>query len=612
MSIQEIEKSPRAFEEQLSKVLSPEVEAELKRFDVEIARVDKGELDPDDFKKFRLENGVYGIRGAMDRHMIRIKIRYGSFNALQLERLADIADKYAPNKLAHITTRQAIQMHEIKRTDVPTILRLLAEVGLTTREACGNTVRNVSASHYAGVSPKELFDVTPYADLLSLYFLRHPVCQNLPRKFKIAFESSPEEDYARVGLHDLGFIARKKIINGKEVKGFSVHVGGGLGSSPFSAQTLEEFIPLELYLPTAEAVLRLFDRNGDRKDKNRARIKYLVAKWGIETFRTEFLAERRHVIATGSGKETFWKLRFDEEKAPVLKKPAPTEYKGELKGYETWLKTNVFEQKQKGYFAVSIRCPLGDIDPPQMRELAKISRVFCDGRMRTTIDQNILLHWIPKDSLKALYAQLSRAGLALPGAHEIRDITRCPGADTCQLAITHSKGLAYEMDRIFSAKEHGGPASGGQNGFENDERLKNITIKISGCTNSCGQHHIANIGFHGASKKVDEKSVPHYQLLIGGYTDLNGVAVFGQRIMQLPAKRTPEATAAILEAFRKDANKDENFLAWSKRIGVEKLKKIVEPFAAIPSFTEDPKMYEDLGDPGKPFKVEVGKGECAA
>ncbi|MBI3315563.1 MAG: nitrite/sulfite reductase, partial [Candidatus Omnitrophica bacterium] len=238
MALREIESASNVLEEKLSQALSPEHEAEIRRFEVEIDRLEKGELDPDDFRRFRLENGVYGIRGTTDRHMIRIKIRYGLLNALQLECIADIAEKYAPNQLAHVTTRQAIQLHEIKRTEVPGILRRLAQVGLTTREACGNTVRNVSASHYAGISPREVFDVTPYADLLSLYFLRNPVCQNLPRKFKIAFEGSPEEDYAKVGIHDLGFVARKQVVNGKEVKGFSVYVGGGLGSTPFPAQLL--------------------------------------------------------------------------------------------------------------------------------------------------------------------------------------------------------------------------------------------------------------------------------------------------------------------------------------------------------------------------------------
>src|SRR3989338_7308014 len=356
------------YEEKIIKELLPEVEAEIQRFEREIALLEQGARDPDDFKRFRLENGVYGIRGTTDRHMIRIKIRYGNLNALQLECLADIAEKYAPNKLAHVTTRQAVQMHEIKRTDVPTILRMLARVGLTTREACGNTVRNVTTSHYAGISPKEVFDVTPYADLLSLYFLRHPVCQNLPRKFKIAFEGTPEEDYAKVGIHDLGFIATKKTVNGKEVKGFKVYVGGGLGSTPFPAQLLEEFCPVEHYLPTAEAVIRLFDRNGERKDKNRARIKYLVAKWGIELFRKEFLDERRQVIATGSGKEAFWNLKLEEYKAPVLTAPAPTQAPAVLPGYEEWLLTNTFEQKQKGHYAVHVRCPLGDINPGQMRK----------------------------------------------------------------------------------------------------------------------------------------------------------------------------------------------------------------------------------------------------
>ncbi|MGH7197856.1 MAG: nitrite/sulfite reductase [Candidatus Omnitrophota bacterium] len=588
------------FEEKLTKELSPEHEAEIRRFEREIEALEKGALDPDDFRRFRLENGVYGIRGSMDRHMIRIKIRGGMMNPLQLERIADVVEKYAPNKLAHVTTRQAIQIHEIKRTDVPTILRLLAETGLTTREACGNTVRNVSATPYAGISPKEVFDVSPYADLVSLYFLRHSVCQNLPRKFKIAFEGSPEEDWAKVGIHDLGFIAQKKVIDGKEVKGFSVYVGGGLGSLPYPAQLLEEFCPVELYLPTAEAVLRLFDRNGERKDKNRARIKFLVAKWGIETFRTEFLAERKAVLMTGSGKESFWKMKPVEDFPPSLKEPAPTAVPGILPGFEEWMRSNTFEQKQKGYFAAHVRCPLGDIDPPQMRKLAKIARAFCGGRMRTTIAQNILLTWVPEKSLKALYSQLAEAGLALKGAEEIRDITRCPGADTCQIAITHSKGLAFEMGKIF------------ENGLGDDEALKGVTIKISGCTNSCGQHHIANLGYHGSSKVIDGRSVPHYQLMVGGYTDVKGVAIFGKRIAQIPAKRTSEATRAILEGFKKEKGAHETFVQWAERIGVPRLKEIVAPFVTVPSFDDDPLMYEDLGDPGKPFKLEIGKGECAA
>ena len=601
MALKEIhEWNQNIFDEKLRTQLLSEEEAEIQRFQVEIGKLERGALDPDDFRRFRLNNGVYGIRGAENRHMIRIKIRYGNMNALQLERVADITEKYAPNKLAHVTTRQAIQLHEILRTDVPTILRKLMEVGLTTREACGNTVRNVSCSHYSGISPNEVFDVVPYADLLSLYFLRNPVCQNLPRKFKIAFESSPAEDWAKIGIHDLGFVAQKKIEGGKEIKGFKVYVGGGLGSTPFPAQLLEEFIPTELMLPTAEAVIRLFDRNGERKDKNRARIKYLVAKWGIETFRQEFLSERKQVIMTGSGREAFWKLNLEEYKVPVLKNPAPTEAPGVLPGFDDWKKSNTFEQKQKGYFAVNVRCPLGDINPGQMLSLAKISRTFCGGRLRTTIAQNILLHWVPEKSLKALYAQLQPIGLALKGAETVTDITRCPGADTCQIAITHSKGLAFEMSKIFN------------NGYGSDATFKDITIKISGCTNSCGQHHIANIGFHGSSKNVDTKAVPHYQLMIGGYTAPGGVAVFGKRIAQIPARRTPEATKAILDAFKKEKGQSETFLQWVERVGAQKFKDLVAPFTTVPAFDQDPSMYEDLGDPGKQFKLEIGKGECAA
>lgn len=598
MALKEIyEWNQAIFDEKLRTQLLPEEEAEINKFQVEIDRLEKGALDPDDFRKFRLNNGIYGIRGTADRHMIRIKIRWGNMNALQLERVADVTEKYAPNKLAHVTTRQAIQLHEIKRTDVPAILRELMEVGLTSREACGNTVRNVTCSHYAGVDPLEAFDVIPYADLLSLYFLRHPIGQNMPRKFKIAFEASEKRDFAKVGLHDLGFIA--KIKDGK--KGFAVWVGGGLGSTPFPAQLLEDFCPAEMMLPTAEAVLRLFDRNGDRKDKNRARIKYLVAKWGIETFRQEFLIERTQVHMTGSGKEAFWKLNPEEYKAPVLKTPPPTDAPAVLPGFDEWKRDNTFEQKQKGFYAVNIRLPLGDINPEGMRKLAKISRTFGGGRLRTSIAQNLMLHWIPAASLKAFFVQLQAAGLAHKGAETITDVTRCPGADTCQIAITHSKGLAYEIGQIFETT-----------GYGTDPVFREITIKISGCTNSCGQHHIGNIGFHGASKVVDNRAVPHYQLMIGGYTAPNAVIVFGKRIAQIPAKRCPDATKAILDSYKKDRGVSETFLQWTDRVGASKLKEIVAPFTIIPSYDQDPKVYEDLGDPGKPFKVEMGKGECAA
>ncbi len=595
MALKEIyEWNKDIFEEKLRTQLLPEEEAEVQRFQVEIDHLEKGHLDPDDFRRFRLNNGIYGIRGSVDRHMIRIKIRWGNMNALQLERVADVTEKYAPKQLAHVTTRQAIQIHEIKRTDVPQLLRDIMEVGLTSREGCGNTVRNVTCSHYAGVDPQEAFDVIPYADLLSLYFLRHPVQQNLPRKFKIAFEASETRDFAKVGLHDLGFVAKLK--DGK--KGFAVYVGGGLGATPFPAQLLEEFCPVEMMIPTTEAVIRLFDRNGERKDKNRARIKYLVAKWGIETFRQEFIAERTQVYMTGSGKEAFWKLNPEEYKAPVV--TAPTEAPAVLPGFEEWKKDNTFEQKQKGFYAANVRLPLGDMNPAQMRSLAKIAREFSGGRLRTTIAQNMLVHWVPAASLKAFYHRLSQAGLAAKGAETIADVTRCPGADTCQIAITHSKGLAYEIGKIF------------ENGYGTDATFRDVTIKISGCTNSCGQHHIANIGFHGASKTVDNRAVPHYQLMIGGYTAPNAGIVFGKRIAQIPAKRCPEATKAILDSFKKEKGASETFVEWADRIGAPRLKEIVAPFTTIPAFDQDPKMYEDLGDEGHAFKLEIGKGECAA
>lgn len=581
-----------------AKPISPEPQAEISRFCEEIEKLEKGSRDPDDFKRFRLENGVYGIRGTTDEHMIRVKVPFGRLNADQLEGLAGIAERFTPLKVGHVTTRQAVQFHHVKRRDVPEVLKLVNQVGLTTREACGNTVRNVSCCHYSGISPDELFDVTPYAKILVPHFLRNKLNQNLPRKFKIAFEGCLNKDHARVGIHDLGFVAATREASGKVEKGFKVYVGGGLGTIPFPAQLLEEFLPVSEYLAATEAVLRIFDRYGERKDRNRARIKFLVDKWGIEEFKKVYLEEKKIAILTSPGIGNQWDFELTEEEAPQQLQNIPADTPSLPPAeYDRWLKTSVFLQKQKGFYAVNVRCPLGDISVPQMRDVAKISRTFCAGSMRTTISQNIILHWVPEKSLKALYQELRKAGLALSDAEYITDITRCPGADTCQIAITHSRGLAAEMAGIFN------------DGYATDPAFKNLTIKISGCTNSCGQHHIADIGFHGASKVVNGHAVPHYQLLLGGYTQ-TGEAVFGKRIIQIPARRVPEAVKKILDLYKSERTPNETFRSWSER-SAEYLKKTLAPYAEIPPYEKDPQMYQDLGDKGD-FELKMGKGECAA
>lgn len=578
--------------------LSPEVQAEIKRFREEIAAIESNGGDLDQFKKFRLENGVYGIRLTDDKHMIRIKVKYGIMNPDQLEAVAEVAEKYTPLKQAHITTRQAIQLHNIDRKDLPDALTIINESGLITREACGNTVRNVSACPMAGVSQKEPFDVLPYADAVTTYLLRNPICQNMPRKFKIAFEGCPKDDHARVGIHDLGFVAATREVNGKTENGFKVYVGGGLGGQPFSAQLLEEFMPADLIFATSEAVIRLFDRHGNRKNKNLARIKFVVHNWGIEEFRKQFISERNAVLATRSGSAK-WEITRPEETAPDYEKFEAA--KGEVpEGFKKWKETNVHEQKQTGSYTVFVRCLLGDMTIDQMRDLAQIARKYAGGRLRTTITQNMVLNWVKEEGLVEVYKGLVKTGLAESSAELLPDITRCPGADTCQLAITHSRGLAEDLTPTFS------------NGLGSDPELKDLSIKISGCPNSCGQHHIADIGFYGNSRNLNGKQVPHYRLLLGGGTE-PGAAHFGQAVIQIPARKVKSATEHLLKFYKSEKKKDERFRDFVGRVGFPKFKEELEQFTDVPPYDHDPKLYTDLGDEeGVLFKVQVGKGECAS
>ncbi len=581
-------------------LINPEAQArEISRFEEEIRQLEAQKLDMDNFRRFRLENGIYGIRGTMDEHMVRVKIRFGLMTADQLDAIADVADQYATPKVAHITTRQAIQMHRLKRPQVPAILKRLTKSGLTTREACGNTVRNVSACPYAGLSAEELFDVVPYADAVSRYFLRHPVCQNLPRKFKIAFEGCPT-DHARVGIHDFGAVARIQMVDGKEVRGFKTFVGGGLGTVPFQAHVLEEFTPADKLIPTIEAVIRLFDRFGDRKNKNTARIKFLIKKWGIDEFRKQFEDERNATIMTRPG-SLEWDMPVYEQAAPPKPKSIPSALPVQTEHFQRWKDTNVLKQKQAGYFSVQVRCLLGDITVPQMHGVAKIARAYSGGHLRTVISQNLLIPWVPEAALQAVYNELAQLNLAQSDAGSVADVTRCPGADTCQIAITRSRGLAQAVGDIFT---NGGAP------FVTDPVLKNLTIKISGCPNSCGQHHIADLGFHGASSELNGHMVPHYQVLVGGRT-AEGVAQFGYRLGMIPAKRVSEAIKKLLDLYKTEKQGTEQFRAWVERLGVERLKKEMDPFRVLPAFSEKPELYEDLGATGV-FKLEVGKGECAA
>jgi sulfite reductase beta subunit-like hemoprotein len=525
----------------------PAQEAELQHFTREIAALQSGARDADDFKRFRLVNGVYGIRETTDRHMIRIKIRFGALTADQLDAIADAAERFTPLRLAHVTTRQCFQLHNVAQNELPAALRVLAARGLTSREACGNTVRNVTCCPLAGVAADEPFDVTPYADGVSAFFLRHPVGQNLPRKFKMAFEGCAT-DHARLAIHDLGF--RAVVRDGQ--RGFHVMVGGGLGAVPMSAQVLEEFLPVELLIPSIEAALRLFDRHGNRHDRNKARLKFVLKDRGLEEFRKQWLAEQKIARLTRSGAAN-WDLPATVETAPPVPQCAPVPGGP---GFARWRETNCLPQQQAGYFTVLVRCPLGDLTVAQMRGVAAIARRFTGGRLRTAISQNLLLRWVPESHVPNAFNELAALGLALPDAQRLPDITRCPGADTCQLAITHSRGLATALGEVLPA----------------DAALQGLALKISGCPNGCGQHAIADIGFSGCAKTVAGKSVEHYRIHLGGGT-APGRAWFGTVAGMVPAAQVPAAVAKLLVFYRDHRQVAEDFAGFVQRLGAPRLKE---------------------------------------
>lgn len=582
--------------------LSPAARAEVLRFQQEIERLENGETDPDSFKRFRLENGVYGIRGNPDLHMIRVKVRYGEVTPDQLETLAYIADQYTPNRVTHITTRQDFQFHYVKRPDVPDVIGFINESGLTTREACGNTVRNVTACPFAGVSATETFDVTPYADAVSAYFLRNPLNQNLPRKFKFAFEGCTE-DHARTPIHDIGAVAAVREVDGKVERGFRIYIAGGLGAQPRAAELLEEFTPEDMLIPTCEATIRVFDRYGERRPDHRfrmrARMKFLAREWGMEKLRQAILRERSFVICTRSGLSEYH-VDAPEEKAPEVRVPArlPIAYQNSY-DYEKWVSTNATEQKQPGYYIVLVRCLMGDMTSDELKAVARIARRWCGGRIRTTITQNLALRWVPEAALPSIYEDLAAAGLAQPDAHRIYDVTRCPGADTCQLALTHSRGLAEAVTESLSTR------------FADVPEFKDVSIKISGCMNSCGQHHIADIGFYGASSEVGDDPIPQYVMLVGGRTT-EGFAEFGKPVARIPARRAPEALEYLLDFYRDERQEGEAFRAFVDRVGIGRIKDALSGFAATVPFAVDPFLYRDLGAESEVFKAEIGLGECAS
>ena len=579
--------------------IPPDILREIESFEEEAAKVLRGELSQDLFRPFRLQHGIYGQRQP-GVQMVRIKIPFGGLNSTQLRVIAEMADRHATG-VGHVTTRQDIQLHFAALEHVGTIMRRLADVGVTTREACGNTVRNVTACHLAGVCQGEIFDVTPYAKAVSAHLLRNPLNQSLPRKFKIAF-SGCQHDCALTPIHDLGFLAVKKA---DETIGFRVTAGGGLGSTPRIAHLLYEYLSMEDLLPLCEAILKVFDNLGNRKNRHKARMKFVIEKLGLEEFTRRVEAEFAVMRKSHEGRSLTLPTGLDIP--PQLIQPVRSKGgNGAAKGngsdghaetpFEMWKRTNVVPQRQPGFSAVFIRLAMGDITAAQMLEVADLIDAFANGNIRTTIQQNLCIRWVPAARVTDLYERLVAVDLGDPGAELVEDIIACPGTDTCGLGITSSKGLARALAEIFPPGRV-------------PEDLRDVSVKISGCHNSCAQHHIATIGLHGVGKRLGAHVAPHYELHLGGR--ITGQPKIGQMTIKLPAKNTPAALSHLLAVWRRDRQDSESLLAFIDRTGKAKLKEELIPFTILPPFEEDPSYYYDWEADEEFILEDLGPGECA-
>ncbi len=528
--------------------------------------------------------------------MMRIKIPFGGLNIKQMETLADLAEEYS-DEILHITTRQDVQLHYIHIDDTPDLMRRLAAVGITTREACGNSVRNITACPLSGVCRGEVFDVSPYAHALMEFLLGHPDCQDFGRKFKIAFSGCLHEACGLANMHDMGAVAITKEVDGELRKGFRLYVGGGLGAVPHQAQVYSEFLPVEELLPISQAIARVFARVGEKKNRNRARIKFMIAKLGIEEFRKLVEEERR--ILPHDDRWTSYIPYVDSTQESALKDPTEATAECTDKRLKEWSDTNIYQQRQSGYVTATIALPLGDITSDQMRKLAKLSSKYVNETIRTTVEQNIVFRWVSRSDIYALYQDLRTVGLAESGAGTIVDITSCPGTDTCKLGISSSRGLAAQLRKELAEKS-----------LNLDEAIKGLRIKISGCFNSCGQHHAADIGFYGNSRKINGITVPHFQVVLGGQWKEN-VGSFGLAMGAVPSKKIPAVVERLAERYIEERDKEEAFNQYVQRVGKRELKKMLDDLTNVPPLEEDSWYYQDWGDTRTYSIGDIGKGECA-
>ncbi len=569
------------------------IEAEISRFEERVQLLRSGAISEEQFRPFRLKHGTYGQRQP-GFQMLRVKVAAGVLKPAQLRVLAGIADTYSTGR-GHLTTRENVQFHFVKLENVPAAMRLLADAGLTTREACGNTVRNVTACPVAGICPGEAFDVTPYALGVSRYLLRHPDFHDLPRKFKIAFSGCENDgDCAIAGIHDVGLIAQVRGNNGTSRRGFKVLVGGGLGSLPTEAAVLTDFLPEEELLPTIEAILRVFSETGNRKNKFKARMKFVLREKGIEEFRRLVAEKRKRSQATA---ETFT-VPTPIQPSLVTIAPAPLSFSAAAKQtdpeYDRWAEHNLMFQRQTGYGAIWIKLPAGTFYSHQMRGLADLLEKNELNGVRIAVNQDLVIPWVPFDRVRAIYDELRALDLATPGARTISDVTGCPGATTCNLGITRSLTLADVLSRELAG--------------QSDPEIQKLRIKISGCPNSCGHHHIADIGFYGNARKIGEQHAPYYQLMLGGKVDANGVR-FARQVMAVPARPIPAIIRELLAFYQQDRRPGEAFTAWVGRTPDKDISARLRPFADVTDASEE--FFVDWGDT-ETYSLKLGRGECAA
>jgi len=592
-------------------------EADVDQFATTLARFESGEITPDEWRAFRLVRGTYGQRQP-DVAMLRVKIPQGILNAAQLEALADVAEGWSRG-FGHITTRQNVQFHFMELHDVEKAMRRVGDAGLTTRESCGNAVRNVTACPYAGVSPDEAFDVTPYAEALTRHFLRHPLSSTLPRKFKIAVEGCAQ-DHALTAIDDLGLRALPDLSGGRA---FRVTAGGGTSILCTSGQVLFERLPAGQILDVAEAILRVFHRLGDYKHRQRNRMKFLIKEMGWEAWRAEFERSFAEVRAEGGRPLAFDPDAPAEERAPegpgggvpearaiagrveasVLRGPGiRPDVRPALHVLDDtllrWSQTNVRPQKQSGYSIVTVRVPLGDLTGGQMRALAELASAYGDGTLRTTLEQNLLFRWVRTADVPDLYRRLAAAGLGRDGAGTAVDVTSCPGAEACRLAVTQSRGLGQLLQEHLEARPELVAAAG------------DLKVKISGCPNGCGLHHVAGIGFQGSVRKLDGKAVPQYFVTVGGGVE-GGAARFGRLAAKVPARRAPEAVERLLQLHRRDGRKDESATAFLGRVEIARVREVLSDLQTLNTQDARPIDFVDLAEES-PFEPETLAGECSA